>query len=218
MYKHISIKPICIGWSQTSNPSCYCCLLHLRGYALALAKEYTGQLLQIYIYICISGAQVQIRDSWSFCLYYLGLKKWISMPMVTMLHTAPVTKRTLKTIPMHPSPQLRYQITLYFWGCLICIHMKQGYAKVTGNATPPISPAKLGKNGSATAMKKTRHPKKARNPERSHHGHGWFLLLIYLNSRLSNAGIAYIWNEVRLLITMSRLVKPRIILDVSCPW
>lgn len=135
-----------------------------------------------------------------------------------MLHMAPVTTSMLKTIPRHPNPQPRNQEALYFRGFLICIHMRQGYAKVTGSATPPINPAKPGRNGSATAMKKTRHPKKARRPERSHQGQGLFLVLMYLNSKLSNAGIAYIWKELRLLITMSRLVAPRTILDVSCPW
>ena len=94
--------------------------------------------------------------------------------------------------------------------------MKHGYAKVIGSAIPPINPAKLGKNGSATAMKNARHPKKARNPERSHHGQGLFILPVYLASRLSNTGIAYIWNELRLLITTTKLVNPRRNFDVSC--
>ena len=74
MYKHISIKPICVGWSQTSNPSCYCCLLHLRGYALALAKEYTGQLLQIYIYMYIRSPGSDQRFM-VFLLVLLGLEE-----------------------------------------------------------------------------------------------------------------------------------------------
>lgn len=70
--------------------------------------------------------------------------------------------------------------------------MKDGYAKVIGNAIPPSSPAKLGKNGNATAIRNARHPKKALIVERSHRGHGLFHLLVNLDSRLSNTGIAYI--------------------------
>ena len=72
------------------------------------------------------------------------------------------------------------------------IHMKQGYANVIGTATPPINPAKLGKNGSATAMKQAKQPNKILNPARSHRGQGLFMQLVYLNSRLSKIGIAYI--------------------------
>ena len=72
------------------------------------------------------------------------------------------------------------------------IHMKLGYAKVMGSATAPMSPAKFGKKGSATAMKEARHPKKILNATRSQRGHGLFKALVYLNSRLSNTGIAYI--------------------------
>jgi hypothetical protein len=138
--------------------------------------------------------------------------------MVTMLQIAPVTTRMLTTIPKAPNTKLRYQNLVYFWGFLISTHMKQGYAKVIGSAIPPINPAKLGKNGSATAMKNARHPKAARIPERSHHGQGLLILLVYLNSRLSNTGIAYIWNELRLLSTTSKLVNPKRNLGVSCAW
>lgn len=84
----------------------------------------------------------------------------------------------LKPIPNVPKNQLRYHIKLYFFGFFILSHMKHGYANVTGNATPPIKPAKLDKNGSATAMKKDRHPKKTRKITRSHHGHGFFILVV----------------------------------------
>lgn len=70
--------------------------------------------------------------------------------------------------------------------------MKHGYAKVTGSAIPPINPAKLRKNGNATAIQNAKHPNKTLNPERSHLGHGLFILLVYLISQLSNTGIAYI--------------------------
>ncbi|KAM7517340.1 hypothetical protein LguiA_006923 [Lonicera macranthoides] len=126
--------------------------------------------------------------------------------------------RTLRIIPRHPSAQLRYHIELYLWGFLMTIHMKQGYAKVIGSAIPPINPARLCKNGSATAMKNARPPKKIRNPVLSHQGHGPSLLLVYLNSRLSKTGMAYIWKEVRLLTTTNRLVSPRITFEVSCLW
>lgn len=83
---------------------------------------------------------------------------------------------------------------------------------------PPISPAKLGKNGSATAMKEARQPKKILNAGRSQRGHGLFMVLVYLNSRLSNTGIAYIWKELKLLITTNTLVIPISNFDVSCLW
>lgn len=78
-------------------------------------------------------------------------------------------------------------------GFLIFIHMKQGYAKVRGRERPPNRPAKLGKNGSANAMKTTKQPKKIRIPDLNQ----GFFLLVNRDSRLSNTGIAYIWNELR---------------------
>jgi hypothetical protein len=98
----------------------------------------------------------------------------------------------LSTIPKTPRIQFRHQIALYFVGFLMSIHMKHGYAKVTGSATPPINPAKLIKKGSATDIKNAKHPKKILNTMRNHQGHGFFILLVNLSSRLSNTGIAYI--------------------------
>ena len=121
---------------------------------------------------------------------YCGLKKWISMPWATMPRMAPMTTSTLRIIPTTPSVQFKYQFVLHLCGFLICIHMKQGYAKVIGRATPPIRPAKLGKNGKATAIKNARHPKRPLKAIRSHLGQGLFILLVYLNSRSSNTGIA----------------------------
>lgn len=128
---------------------------------------------------------------------------------------APKTSNTLRIIPMKPRAQLSTHIAPSFFGFLRIIHMKQGYAKVIGKAIPPISPAKLGRNGSANAMKNARHPKKTRNPMRNHQGQGLFMLLVYLNSRLSKTGIAYIWKEVRQLMTTNRLVIRKITFDVS---
>ena len=152
-----------------------------------------------------------LEDHW-------GLKKWTSIPCVTIVHIAPKTSRMLKTIPKLPSDQLRYHIALCFTGLLVIIHIIQGYAKVTGSVMPPISPAKLGKKGRATAIKNARHPKNIRNAALNHHGHGLLLLLVDLNSRLSKTGIAYIWNDVKLLRTINRLVAPGITFDVSFLW
>jgi hypothetical protein len=66
----------------------------------------------------------------------------------------------LSTIPETPSIQLRHQIAPYFVGFLIIIHLKLGYAMVIGSAIPPINPAKLVKEGSATDVKNAKHPKK----------------------------------------------------------
>lgn len=66
----------------------------------------------------------------------------------------------LSTIPETPIIQLRHQIALYFVGFLIIIHLKLGYAMVIGIAIPPINPAKLVKEGSATDVKNAKHPKK----------------------------------------------------------
>ena len=70
-----------------------------------------------------------------------------------MPRMAPMTTSTLRIIPTTPSVQFKYQFVLHLCGFLICIHMKQGYAKVIGRAAPPIRPAKLRKNGKATAIK-----------------------------------------------------------------
>lgn len=131
---------------------------------------------------------------------------------------APPTMRTLSTIPDTPKTPFIHHIALYLAGFFISIHIRQGYAKVMGNAIPPSSPARLGKKGSAIDMKNARHPKKMRRPVRSHRGHGLCLLLVYIDSRLSNTGIAYIWNELKLLMTMSRLAKTRTTLDVLRRW
>lgn len=149
---------------------------------------------------------------------YMGLKKWTGIPIVTILQIAAATMRMLRTIPDAPRNPLMSHIALCLWGFLMMIHMIQGYARVMGRVIPPIRLARLGRNGNATDIKNARHPKKTRKPVRSHWGHGLFLLEVYLNSRLSNTGIAYIWNELRLLTMMSRLVNPRRTLDVSCPW
>lgn len=121
---------------------------------------------------------------------YWGLKKWTLIPMVAIFHIAPMTTKILRIIPEAPNAQLRYQLALCFLGFLISIHMRHGYANVRGNATPPSSPAKLRRNGSDTEIKNVRHPKRALIAERSHHGHGLLNLLVYLNSKLSNTGIA----------------------------
>jgi hypothetical protein len=81
---------------------------------------------------------------------------------------------------------------LYFFGFFTLSHIKQGYANVTGNATPPIKPAKLDKNGIATPIKKHKNPKKTRKNDRSHHGHGFFILVVYTDSMSSKTGIPYI--------------------------
>lgn len=159
---------------------------------------------------------VKLRTS--FYLVSSGLKKWTGIPLMDILHMAPVTSRMLRSIPKHPSRMLRYHIKLNSWGFLICIHIRQGYAKVRDRARPPNRPAKLGKNGSADAMKTVKHPKKARIPDLNQRGHGFFLLLVNRNSRLSNTGIAYIWNEHRQCITTSKLVRHSTNLDVSFPW
>uniref|UniRef100_A0A803QVN6 Uncharacterized protein n=1 Tax=Cannabis sativa TaxID=3483 RepID=A0A803QVN6_CANSA len=57
---------------------------------------------------------------------FLGLKKLTSIPLVTRLHTAPVTTKTLSTIPRTPKNQLSNHIALYFWGRRRRIHMKLG--------------------------------------------------------------------------------------------
>lgn len=151
--------------------------------------------------------------------YNLGLKKFASIPEVTKLHIAPVTTKTLRTSPEIPRAQLSHQNGLYSFGFLIKTHIKQGYAKVIGSAIPPINPAKLGKNGSAIATKNAKNPNKTLIPDRTHLGHGPFLLLVYnLNSKLSKTGIAYIWNELRLFMTTSRHANPRSTFDVSWRW
>lgn len=147
-----------------------------------------------------------------------GLKKWTGIPIVTMLQIAAATMRALRSIPHTPRAPLMSHIALYFRGFLTMIHMKQGYARVMGRAIPPTSPARLGRNGNAIDMKNARHPKETRKSDLSHRGQGLFLLEVYLNSRLSKTGIAYIWNELRLLITMSRLTSPSRNLGVSYLW
>lgn len=135
-----------------------------------------------------------------------------------MVHIAPVTTRRLSIIPNTPTMEFRHHIAPYFWGFLIIVHMKHGYANVTGSAIPPINPAKLGKNGNATAIKNAKHPNNTLSPERSHLGQGLFILLVYLISKLSKTGIAYIWNELRQLSTTSKLVVPSSELGVPCSW
>lgn len=77
----------------------------------------------------------------------------------------------LRTIPKAPSTQLK--IVLHLQGFLIGIHMKHGYANVIRTATPPMIPARLGKNGSATDIKNAKQPKKILNPVSRHQGHGF---------------------------------------------
>lgn len=167
-------------------------------------------------YFAVGSITARLCNALVVAITYWGLKKWTCIPMVTIFQIAPVTIKMLRTIPKDPSTQLKIAICL--GGFLMSIHMKHGYAKVIGTATPPINPAKLGKNGSATAIKHAKQPNRILNPVRSHHGQGLFMQLVYLNSRLSNTGIAYIWNELRLLTTTSRLVKPRANFGVSYPW
>ncbi|GAU22689.1 hypothetical protein TSUD_235110 [Trifolium subterraneum] len=99
---------------------------------------------------------------------------------------------TLKQIPNVPKNQLRYNIKLYFFGFFTLSHIKHGYANVTGNATSPIKPAKLDKNGIATPIKKHKNPKKTWKNDQSHHGHGFFILVVYTDSMSSKTGIPYI--------------------------
>lgn len=93
--------------------------------------------------------------------------------------------------------------------------MKHGYANVTGNATPPIKPAKLAKNGVATPTKKDMNPEKIRILVRSHHGHGLFIFLVYFDSMSSKIGMLYIWNEHKQFTTTEKLVNASTNLDMS---
>ncbi|OMO92000.1 hypothetical protein COLO4_17990 [Corchorus olitorius] len=97
----------------------------------------------------------------------------------------------LSRMPKQPSPKFKVHIAPFGRGLLIEIHMKHGYANVKGTAAiPPIKGPKLPKKGKATDIKKVSPPKKRRNPVRTHCGHRLFLLLAYINSKLSKAGIA----------------------------
>jgi hypothetical protein len=87
-------------------------------------------------------------------------------------------KAKLKATPNQPRIQLKYQLKLYFVGCLIRTHMKQGYAKVTGRVSPPNKPARLERNGSATPMKNETNPKKTLKPDRTHIEQGRFVRLV----------------------------------------
>ena len=78
----------------------------------------------------------------------------------SIIHIAPATTSMLSTIAKTPGIQSSHQIALYFVGFLIIIHLKLGYAMVTGSAIPRINPAKLDKEGSATDVKNSKHPKK----------------------------------------------------------
>jgi hypothetical protein len=121
--------------------------------------------------------------------YYLGLKKLTSIPVSTITYILAAINMPLRPIPNVPKNQLRHHITLYFFGFFTLSHIKHGYANVTGNATPPIKPAKLAKNGVATPMKKDKNPEKIRILERSHHGHGLFIFLVYFDSMSSKIGM-----------------------------
>lgn len=94
-------------------------------------------------------------------------------------------------------------------------HMKHGYAKVTGRVSPPIKPARLERKGSATPMKKDTNPKKTRKPDLTHIEQGRLVLLVYPASKLSKAGIEYIWKLVKQLNTTRRKFKARIPLEMS---
>lgn len=107
--------------------------------------------------------------------------------MITYI-LAPINK-PLRPIPNVPKNQLIHHITLNFFGFFTLSHMKQGYANVTGNATPPIKPAKLAKNGVATPTKKDTNPEKIRILVRSHHGHGLFIFFVYFDSMSSKIGM-----------------------------
>ncbi|KAF1865526.1 hypothetical protein Lal_00004902 [Lupinus albus] len=61
---------------------------------------------------------------------------------------------------------------------------------ISSIAMPPIKPAKLGKNGNAIEIKNAKHPKKTLKTILSDLGQGLFFMLVYLDSRLSNTGIA----------------------------
>jgi len=90
----------------------------------------------------------------------------------------PMENAKLKPTPSHPRIQLKYQLKLYFGGCFMSTHMKQGYAKVTGRVSPPNRPARLERKGSATPMKKDTNPKNTLKPDLTQMEHGRFVLLV----------------------------------------
>lgn len=97
-------------------------------------------------------------------------------------------------------------------------HMKQGYANVTGRVSPPIKPARLERNGSATPMKNDTNPQKTLKPDLTHMEHGLLVLLVYPASKLSKAGIEYIWKLLKQLNTTSRKFNARSPLEMSWLW
>ncbi|KAL9261488.1 hypothetical protein AKJ16_DCAP04526 [Drosera capensis] len=157
--------------------------------------------------------QIRSKHDWATASFFSSTTSYTSRRAADK-----VTSRALRNIPKQPSPQFRYHIMLNLCGFLITAHMRHGYASVTGIAIPPMRPAKLGKNGRATEMKKAKHPNNTRIAVLSHLGHGLFMVLMYRNSRLSKTGMAYIWNELRLLMTTRRLVIPSRNFGILCPW
>ena len=97
---------------------------------------------------------------------------------------------TLRKIPKLPRIKLVHQTVPNFLGFLMKIHMRHGYAKVTGNAIPPIRSASWGKKGAATAMKNTNPPKNILSPVLNHHAQGFLVMLTHRSSKLSKTGIA----------------------------
>lgn len=103
---------------------------------------------------------------------------------------AAVTTEALRVIPSDPKAQFRSHGEVSFLGLLTMIHMKLGYARLSGRDSPPMRLARLGRNGRAIAMNEAKHPKKTRSAVRSQSGHARFAAPVYLDSRLSKAGIA----------------------------
>ncbi|XAR59878.1 hypothetical protein NMG60_11015875 [Bertholletia excelsa] len=100
-----------------------------------------------------------------------GWKKLPFKPLVAILHAAAVTDTTHKIMPEQPRNRLNHHDVLFCGGFLI-----------KGNVIPPIRAPRFGKNGKATDIKNAIPPKKIRMLKRSHHGHGFFFLTMYLNS------------------------------------
>lgn len=148
----------------------------------------------------------------------LGLKNFNLSPLVTMLQTPPMENAKLKATPSQPRIQLKYQLKVYLVGFLMRTHMKQGYANVTGSVIPPIKPAMLERKGSATPMKNDTNPKNTLKPDLTHIEQGRLVLLVYPASKLSNAGMEYIWKLLKQLNTTSRKFKARRPLGMSWLW
>lgn len=53
---------------------------------------------------------------------------------------------------------------------------------------------------------------------RSHHGQGFLNLVVQVDSKSSNIGIAYIWKELNAFMITNKLIIPRSHRAVSLPW